>query len=67
VIIVAAAFGVLAVIAWAAAWQTLHWLGDAEDLLELLAWHAPNLESIGLITLALELRGFRRRTPRRST
>jgi len=52
----------LAVIAWAAAWQTMHWLAEAEDLVEELArWlpgHPPD-------RVGRQLEEYRRRTPRR--
>lgn len=47
--------GLLTIIAWASAWQTMRWLGDAEDLIESAAsWR----------DLAL-LWDYKRRTPRR--
>lgn len=47
----------LAVVAWGSAWLTMHWLADAEDLLERIR--------NGAGTWPRELDAYVRRTPRR--
>jgi hypothetical protein len=49
--------GLLAIVAWAAAWRTMNWLGDAEDIIE----HAAG---VGEVTGPIY--DYKRRTPRRS-
>jgi hypothetical protein len=59
-VVVAIAVALIA-IAWACAWQTMTWLGRAEDLIE---WAA--LESdVGMVRNTLQ--EYRRRTPGQST
>ena len=57
-IAIVAVLTALALIAWACAWQTLNWLGDAEDLIERMA-------GVGDSKGYRELERYKRRTPRR--
>lgn len=76
VIIVGGVLAPLAIIAWACAWQTLHWLAAAEDLLEgasdiVDSYVEDTLEKWGKVhedDLAIQaaLLAYERRTPRRS-
>jgi hypothetical protein len=69
---IAILLAVLALVAWAACWRTLEWLADAEDLLEQLQPLTRLSGDVGLPSTSqparalLELKGWRRRSPRRT-
>jgi hypothetical protein len=63
--IIAGVLALLAIVAWAAAWQTMHWLGDAEDLIEdLVTWGAFRYTDADG-TERVRAVNYKRRTPRR--
>lgn len=75
-VIVACVFALLAIVAWASAWKTMEWLGDAEDLIDQVRTTAALVETepaqspsvYNTVALFAELvDDYERRTPRRST
>lgn len=51
---------VLALVAWASAWKTMEWLGDAEDLIE-------RVQRADDRNIFSPVHDYKRRTPRRPT
>lgn len=60
-VVVACVFALLAIVAWASAWKTMEWLGDAEDIIEAVC-DANDAESV----VPIEAYHYMRRTPPRS-